>query len=638
MEPLLGGEPLSTADGERWAAAATSVLDTVTDRGGDMTRAASVERAEALLCELRAEEFAHLSEVLRSGLEQRLACYAAGLGEYVKDPNDAAFERLKSSAAAVLQHSEARRQPERAGALAMSLRLARWLARDAAEPASFPDAALRYANDTGWVDRARAAIDDGDSLPAAADAYRALAERVTQRRERENRRFGELLARWIAVGSTGDQRLVSVEHVLAEVVAPLARAVRVLLVVMDGLSFAVFHELMSDVASLGWVELANGNPPQRRVAVAALPSVTEASRTSLLCGALKTGDADVERQGFASCAELVSISRSAYPPVLFHKADLRGEGNGGLAPEVVTAIARTTRQVVGVVVNTVDDHLAKGDQLRVPWTVASIRPLRSLLDAAREAGRVVVLTSDHGHVSERNLTHRAHETGGFRYREDDGAPADDEVALRGARVLHAGSRIIAPWSERVRYGVRQNGYHGGATPQEIVVPLVVLAADRQVPQDWTEIAAAPPAWWETALAPAEAPATRAMPRLTEQATVGAPAAQADLFTPGEPPAAVPWIDRLLASPVFAAQKALAGRAVLPDARVRACLLALEERGGKLTRPALAHALGVPPIRIGGFIAALRRLLNVDGYPVLTFDEASETIEINVGLLTVQFEL
>jgi len=75
-----------------------------------------------------------------------------------------------------------------------------------------------------------------------------------------------------------------------------------------------------------------------------------------------------------------------------------------------------------------------------------------------------------------------------------------------------------------------------------------------------------------------------------------------------------------------------------DARVGLCLLAIEARGGKVTRPALARALGVPPLRLAGLLAALRRLLNVDGYPVLSMDEASDTIELNRHLAETQFGL
>jgi hypothetical protein len=98
------------------------------------------------------------------------------------------------------------------------------------------------------------------------------------------------------------------------------------------------------------------------------------------------------------------------------------------------------------------------------------------------------------------------------------------------------------------------------------------------------------------------------------------------------------MDRLFASPTFANQKAQARRVDLPDDRIRVCLGALDDHGGKLTRAALAQALGVPLLRVGGLVTVLRRLLNVDGYPVLTLDETSDTVELNVPLLTIQFDL
>ena len=38
------------------------------------------------------------------------------------------------------------------------------------------------------------------------------------------------------------------------------------------------------------------------------------------------------------------------------------------------------------------------------------------------------------------------------------------------------------------------------------------------------------------------------------------------------------------------------------------------------------------------MSALRRVLNVDGYAVLSVDETSETIELNRALLATQFGL
>ena len=58
----------------------------------------------------------------------------------------------------------------------------------------------------------------------------------------------------------------------------------------------------------------------------------------------------------------------------------------------------------------------------------------------------------------------------------------------------------------------------------------------------------------------------------------------------------------------------------------------------MTRTALAHRLGLRTDRLSGLIAASRRLLNVDGLSVLDVHTASDTVELNVTLLSRQFEL
>ena len=68
--------------------------------------------------------------------------------------------------------------------------------------------------------------------------------------------------------------------------------------------------------------------------------------------------------------------------------------------------------------------------------------------------------------------------GGERWRANDGQPGDGELEVQGPRVLLAeGHRLIAPWSERVRYGARKNGDHGGLTPQEMLIPIAACDAN-----------------------------------------------------------------------------------------------------------------------------------------------------------------
>lgn len=650
LEPAVGGELPSAGAALGWADAAETVIRAVLASGGARAASPWLDRAEIILRDVRAEDFAHQSPVLVSGFEQRLVQMASVLSDVLMNTRD--VSALPAAAAAVLTHTSASERPDRVETMRMACRLAGRVRDGVTESRSFVEAAGRYAADGGYADWARSRVWDGDSLPAVSEAYRGVSDRVAEARDQENRRFGALLAEWTALGSSSDA-VIPIEDVLSRVLVPLAEQVPVLLLVADGMSVAVFQELLVDLVAQGWTELGDGDPPMRRPVIAALPTTTTVSRTSLLCGALRRGTSQMERDGFRTHPGLVAASRSGFPPVLFHKGDLIDTGGVGLAAAVQEEIARPARQVVGVVINTVDDYLAKGDQLRLHWACDTIRPLRSLLDAARDAGRIIVLTSDHGHVLDRDTAYRPYVTESLRCRPDDGAPAADEVVLHGPRVLSpAGNRVIAPWSERVRYGIKQNGYHGGAAPQEVVIPLAVLGTgDPRIP-GWSELPPSVPAWWEISEpegpgepmarpAPAPALARRPVRPTLPQEELFPHAAVVSTPESIPSPSFVPapsWLDLLLGSPTYAAQKQLAARPVVEDERVRSCLLALDARGGKLTRVALARTLGVTPLRLAGLLAALRRLLNVDGYAVLAVDEASDTVELNRPLLETQFEL
>lgn len=64
---------------------------------------------------------------------------------------------------------------------------------------------------------------------------------------------------------------------------------------------------------------------------------------------------------------------------------------------------------------------------------------------------------------------------------------------------------------------------------------------------------------------------------------------------------------------------------------------LAERNGVQMKPAFAQRIGLPPIRVDGLLASLRRILNVEGCSVLTVD-SSQTIRLNLTLLKEQFAL
>ncbi len=99
-----------------------------------------------------------------------------------------------------------------------------------------------------------------------------------------------------------------------------------------------------------------------------------------------------------------------------------------------------------------------------------------------------------------------------------------------------------------------------------------------------------------------------------------------------------WVPRLLASAVFEQQKQLGGRGLPGDEVFTKLLGMLDRRGGKMTSVALARALEFPALRLPGLLAKVQRVLNIDGYAVLSRDDASDTVELNRELLLKQFDL
>lgn len=636
LEPFVGSRRIPAEHGRAWAAAAARALRPF----DESTRRRLLERADALLGQIHASAFAASSTVLLAGFEARLAGFAEALAAVLEAKPPADLRAIEAAADRVAAHDQATVQKGRAERVAMALRLVRWLSTPQEGSESFADAVAAYARDGAFVDRARLALVGGDDMAALSSAYATLAATVRARRERQNERFASLLRLWNAAPAAA-WPLVPVERILEEIVAPLAASAPVLLLVMDGLSHAVYRELLPDLDASGWRELLPSVEAGPASGVAMLPTMTVVSRASLLCGRPQRGGQSTEKTGFAEHPALRAVSKAGHPPVLYHKGDL-SEGSA-LASAIREAVGTPTRRVVAIVHNAIDDHLDGPEQIRQRWSLDDLHLLRPILHEARNAGRIVVLTADHGHLIE-DETRQFGKSENHRWRPADGSHGPGETTFAKGRVLTPDGDAVAvlPWSESVRYAGRKNGYHGGATPQEVLVPLAVLWSSGDEPPAWTLAPPVQPEWWE-ALPPAAAIAVPPPRPAPSAKPVRKPSnAQASLFdAPGRSPRAAPgsdWIGRLLASPVYAAQKQLAGRGAAKDEDVRAILEALAQRGGKLSRTALAQRLGVARIRVGSVIMAARRVLNVDQVQVLEIEEESGTVVLNRARLDTQFEL
>jgi PglZ domain-containing protein len=494
LERFTGSHSITWDEARLWADAAAELVKKGIGELSSSPMLALLERSDQIIREIRADAFAYSSPYSLAGFEMRLERFGRALDSLLQGNAQSVPDELLALAEDVFAHNEARLSRERVSRVEMAIRLLRWLVRQGNDAIrSFVDAANHYLREGGFVDRARYMLDGGDSVGILVQAYARLAKMATTRREAENKQFAELLANWTEAGSVSDA-VLCVEDLLREVVVKVTQSRPVLLVVIDGMSMAVFSELIEDVAAKGWLQWGEDATWPRPI-ISALPSVTAVSRTSLFCGRLASGSSKDEIVGFSKNPELVRVCRAGYPPLLFHKASLSETSGLDLAADVRKEIASEKRKIVAVVVNVVDDHLTKGDQLAVPWTLRHMPVLEQLLYAARDSSRAVILTSDHGHVFERQTIYRKGEPG-ERYRTDDSKPLGDELVVAGSRVLGpAGNCMIAPWSEAVRYAVKKHGYHGGLTPQECIIPLAILTRQGATLSGWTQLSYPIPEWW-----------------------------------------------------------------------------------------------------------------------------------------------
>jgi hypothetical protein len=429
----------------------------------------------------------------------------------------------------------------------------------------------------------------------------------------------------------------------------------VLLLVLDGMSAGVGAEVVTSVLARtgdGWAEALLPGQTSRAAALAVLPTLTHVSRTSLLCGELRTGGQEVERRGYDALTGAYGLPGAA----LFHKKPLDSSRPGyALADDVAVAIADTTgHPLVTCVLNTIDDALDRSDPGGTEWGRDAVKHLAPLLDRARHAGRIVVLTADHGHIVERRQgTQRAYASiSSGRSRAAIEPAIDGEVLVTGRRVLLPERQAVLAVDEHLRYGPLKAGYHGGAAPAEAVVPVAVLVPGA-VPDD-VKLQLAPPqepAWWidpvgpvapipsaPAATAPAARPADfRRRPQDLTPSLFDEPGAEPALPPPGNTTPASPTSAALLRSAAYAAQKKIAGRVSVTDEQIGRLLGALlAAPGHRLVATQAATTLAVSTATLHGAILHAQRLLNVEGYPVLRVDADGSTVILDEVLLHEQF--
>lgn len=605
-----------------------------------------IQRSDTILEAIGAAAFAYLSPVSEHGFNQYLTDLSKHLTTHIQKPTQSTLNTLIQTYHSVQQHQQAILYPQsrRYQRMAMAMRLAQWLIDATNTSLQHPkslEAAISYHTQEGsFLDWARLMLPIAEPHRELATAYGKLFDAVTARRENQSHQFAKLLKDWIAIGSTR-KSVLPVEHILETVVAPLAANNPVLLLVMDGMSLAVAHELIADLTKQTW-QLITPNTQDLPIqpGLAAIPSETSVSRASLLCGQLTQGQQNQEKKGFTKHSDLLQHSKPSAPPLLFHKDALQSIRPPILSGDVQTTLATDKHQVVGLVINAVDDLLAKGDQVDIVWNCDRIKVLQPILQAASNAKRIIILTSDHGHVIH-NGTEYQSPKGKERWRTDNGKPTPKELQLTGERVVAPnGNSIIVPWTEKLRYCTsKKNGYHGGINPQEMIVPIAVLTSDTP-PENWQFQNSQTPEWWSIAQSETYAPTQAAnLHDKSFQPELGPLFSYAESLETRSSSTQTPtWVTQLLKSPIYKTQLKAVGTDQLPEEHVIQILSVLDSLNGKTTLPELTFRLGNSPESLHLTLSSLQKALNIEGYLVIIYEVKTGNLILDIPLLQKQFDI
>ncbi len=655
--------------------ASEAALRLVEQRAGAAEARAIVLAADARITVEEIRPLLAGSRRLPSAWHARLASLGQALVAGARSPSReavrAATDQLRALASHVLYADP--EQTYRVERAEMAVRLLGWLAvrpdRDivrSATPYTEVECLGRwYAAEGGFVDWARrwARGEAGSPLAAGIMAVVAAADRE---RVALDLAFARALPGWLEARRPASQ-CVPIDQAVARIAGPFLDGGperRLLVLLMDGMAWAQLVEILGGLGTeaAAWGPLAWHAMGKNRIGegpvpamLANFPTVTDVSRSAFFAGkpvpagVVHSSQADGER--WKSNKTALAFTPAHDVPRLLLKGDSQWR-DGSASPEALSLVADPARRLVAVVVNAIDSFLKADVAQRVRWTADSIKSLRDLLEAARQAKRSVLLCADHGHVpADRLEPAGAARTGGARWR-----PWESPAASLAAWEVGFSVEKDGVWAPRGAHGVvlladdahkygggSTAGEHGGATLAEVVTPcLLVGCEDNPAAEDDPALRVMPapvPGWWHFDVGgepPAPGDVSGGPAPVPERPRKKRISANQLPLLPDAPPLDGP---EPRGSP-FARSKVLEARAPAAELRIRV-IRAVEfllERGGTAGAAAFAGAIGEFPVRVPSVVSKLQEVLNVDGYEVLRLDRKAGQVHLDKGKLCLLFEV
>lgn len=558
----------------------------------------------------------------------------------------------------------------------MAVRLAAWLAarpdkklpKGSTPYAEVERLARWYAEEGGYVDWARRRA-RGSAESPINQGIRAVVAAADAARTELDLAFARALPEWVRANRPAEQ-VLPLDQAVARIAGKFLQendARRVLVILFDGMAWAQAVELLQSMGSAGvpWGPLAWHRERIAQIGsglypptLAGLPTITEVSRAAFFAGQPMPpgprGDTSKDPDRWAKHKTARALIDKASVPRLFLRAESHTL-DGAASKEALSLVRDPEARIVALVINAIDSSLKSDSQQHHEWTVDSIKSLRDLLDAAQEAGRSILMTSDHGHVPADRLVSAggANTDGGARWRPWKNASdpiADYEVGFEatkeGSVWAPAGAHgTVLLADDAHRYGgAAHAGEHGGATLAEVIAPTLLIGPDSALLSDddpaLATQAAYVPAWWYFDIAsearaasvtpppaPASPPKKKKNDSQLELLAVTAANAPSGATFPSAP-------GSLAKSAVFAA------RATDPKLRALALQVVdyLVSHDGVGSIAALAAMLGVPGWRMKSLASPLTEILNADSYQVLRIDFVANEVKLDVATLEQLFEV
>ena len=294
LESYVGNHEIDSDSARLWSDAAVASLAGM--KSSELRNTAM--QVDDLLKAIKAESVAAEVALSRAGIEAQFDDLAEALNSFCRRKDLNGFSDLNESLIRLEQHrlSDLPDFRNRVDQARMAVRLALWCRSD---EQTTPDRKLAklmidYFRSSSYADRAMGHIADSDSRPEVERAYRSVRKRVSERRTAEQLQMAQAVAQWNL--SPHEENILKVEDTIAEIVSPLAKESPVLLLVLDGMSCAVFSELVEDLSNRDWFTIAPSGKEQ--AILAAVPSVTAISRKALFSGKIDASDKRTEPVAF----------------------------------------------------------------------------------------------------------------------------------------------------------------------------------------------------------------------------------------------------------------------------------------------------------------------------------------------------